>query len=138
MAFHTYSKFDTPPVTNVIELPSHKPIRPLTDPSAVVAKVAPLLTPPVEFFRVEIGEGVMLDGYMLKPSTFDASKKYPFITHVYGEPAGQTVNDSWGGNQMLFHRALAETGYIVLEHRQSRHAGAARHRVAKNRLWDGR
>jgi dipeptidyl-peptidase-4 len=114
MAFHTYSKFDTPPVTNVIELPSHKPIRPLTDTSAVVAKVAPLLTPPVEFFRVEIGDGVMLDGYMLKPSTFDASKKYPFITHVYGEPAGQTVNDSWGGNQMLFHRALAETGYIVL------------------------
>jgi dipeptidyl-peptidase-4 len=114
MAFHTYSKFDTPPVTNVIELPSHKPIRPLTDPSGVVAKVAPLVTPPVEFFRVEIGEGVMLDGYMLKPSTFDASRKYPFITHVYGEPAGQTVNDSWGGNQMLFHRALAETGYIVL------------------------
>lgn len=114
MAFHTYSKFDTPPVTTVIDLPSHKPIRPLTDPSGVVAKVAPLLAPPVEFFRVDIGEGVLLDGYMLKPSTFDASKKYPVITHVYGEPAGQTVNDSWGGNQMLFHRALAETGYIVL------------------------
>ena len=47
MAFHTYSKFDTPPVTNVIELPSHKPIRPLTDPSGVGAKVAPLLKPPV-------------------------------------------------------------------------------------------
>ena len=114
MAFHTYSKFDTPPVTTVIELPSHKPIRPLTDPSGVVAKVAPLVTPPVEFFRVDIGDGVMLDGYMLKPSAFDAAKKYPFITHVYGEPAGQTVNDSWGGSQMLFHRALAETGYIVL------------------------
>jgi len=114
MAFHTYSMFDTPPVTNVIELPNHKPIRPLTDPSGVVAKVKPLLNPPVEFFRIDIGGGVMLDGYMLKPATFDASKKYPFITHVYGEPAGQTVNDSWGGNQMLFHRALTDIGYIVL------------------------
>jgi dipeptidyl-peptidase-4 len=114
MAFHTYSMFDTPPVTNVIELPGHRPIRPLTDPSGVVAKVKPLLNPPVEFFRIDIGGGVMLDGYMLKPAAFDASKKYPFITHVYGEPAGQTVNDSWGGNQMLFHRALADTGYIVL------------------------
>ena len=114
MAFHTYSRFETPPVTNVIELPSHTVLRSLTDPSAVAAKVKPLLNPPAEFFRIDIGDGVLLDGYMLKPSTFDATKKYPFITHVYGEPAGQTVNDSWGGNQLLFHRALVETGYIVM------------------------
>jgi dipeptidyl-peptidase-4 len=114
MAFHTYSRFETPTVTEVIELPSHKPIRALTDPSALAARVKTLLNPPAEFFRIDIGDGVLLDGYMLKPSSFDATKKYPFITHVYGEPAAQTVNDSWGGNQMLFHRALAEAGYIVL------------------------
>ena len=114
MAFHTYSSFETLPLTEVIELPSHKAVRALTDPSAVAAKVKPLLNPPAEFFRVDIGEGVQLDGYMLKPSTFDATKKYPFITHVYGEPAGQTVNDSWGGSQLLFHRALAEAGYIIV------------------------
>ena len=114
LAFHTYSTFETPPVVNVIELPSHKPVRALTDPSAVAAKVKPLLNPPAEFFRVDIGDGVMLDGYMIKPPAFDATKKYPFITHVYGEPAGQTVNDAWGGSQLLFHRALAGTGYIVI------------------------
>ncbi len=114
MAFHTYSRYDVPPITEVIELPSHQPVRPLTDPSALVAKMKPLLNPPVEFFRVDIGEGVVLDGYMLKPAAFDATKKYPFITHVYGEPAGQTVNDSWGGSQMLFHRALTDAGYIVI------------------------
>ena len=114
LAFHTYSQFEMPPVTKVIELPSHKVLRPLTDPSTVAAKVKPLLTPPAEFFRIDIGDGVLLDGYMLKPSTFDPSRKYPFITHVYGEPAGQTVNDSWGGNQLLFHRALTEAGYIVI------------------------
>ena len=113
-AFHTYSQFGRPPVTQVIELPAHTPVRALTDPSAVFAKVKPLLMPPAEFFRVDIGEGVVLDGYMIKPSTFDASRKYPVITHVYGEPAGQTVNDAWGGNQMLFHRALAEAGYIIV------------------------
>ena len=114
LAFHTYSRFETPPITEVIELPSHTPVRPLTDTSAVAAKVTPLLNPPAEFYRVDIGDGVMLDGYIIKPSTFDATKKYPFITHVYGEPAGQTVNDSWGGNQLLFHRALAEAGYIII------------------------
>ena len=114
LAFHTYSTFETPPVVNVIELPSHKAVRPLTDPSAVAAKVKPLLNPPAEFFRVDIGDGVMLDGYMIKPPAFDAAKRYPFITHVYGEPAGQTVNDAWGGNQLLFHRVLAAAGYIVI------------------------
>lgn len=114
LAFHTYSQFEKPPVTEVIELPSHKPVRALTDPTAVAAKVKPLLNPPAEFFRVDIGGGVLLDGWMIKPSTFDASKKYPFITHVYGEPASQTVNDAWGGATMLFHRALAEAGYIVI------------------------
>ena len=114
MAFHTYSQFERPPVTEVIELPSHKPVRALTDPSAVAAKVQPLLKPAAEFFRIDIGEGVQLDGYMLKPSTFDPSKKYPFITHVYGEPAGQTINDAWGGSQLLFHRALAEAGYLII------------------------
>jgi dipeptidyl-peptidase-4 len=114
LAFHTYSKLETPPVTNVIELPSHKVLRSLTDPSAVAAKVKPLLNPPAEFFRIDIGDGVMLDGYMLKPSSFDAAKTYPFIIYVYGEPAGQTANDSWGGNRLLFHRALTEAGYIVM------------------------
>ena len=33
--------------------------------------------------------------------------------YVYGEVAGQTVLDSWGGNRMLFHRALANEGYII-------------------------
>jgi dipeptidyl-peptidase-4 len=114
LAFHTYSRLETPPVANVIELPSHRVLRPLTDSSALNAKVKSLLNPPAEFFRVDIGDGVLLDGYMLKPSTFDASKRYPFITFVYGEPASQTVGDSWGGNRMLFHRALVEAGYIVL------------------------
>ena len=114
LAFHTYSQFEKPPVTEVIELPSHKPVRPLTDPSAVASKVKPLLNPAAEFFRIDIGGGVMLDGWMIKPSTFDATKKYPIITHVYGEPASQTVNDAWGGATMLFHRALAEAGYIVI------------------------
>jgi dipeptidyl-peptidase-4 len=36
------------------------------------------------------------------------------IAHVYGEPAGQTVTDRWGGGRMLFHRALAEAGYVIV------------------------
>ena len=114
LAFHTYSRFDRPPATEVVDLPNHKTLRALTDTTALVATLAPILQPPVEFFSVDIGDGVVLDGWMLKPSHFDAARRYPVIVHVYGEPAGVTVTDGWGGGRMLFHRALAEAGYIVL------------------------
>ncbi|MGE4067134.1 MAG: DPP IV N-terminal domain-containing protein [Vicinamibacterales bacterium] len=114
LAFHTYSAFDRPPVTDVVDLPAHASRRTLTDTAALVTALEPVLVPPVEFFTVDIGGGVALDGWMLKPRDFDPGLKYPVIVYVYGEPAGQTANDSWGGARMLFHRALAEAGYIVL------------------------
>jgi dipeptidyl-peptidase 4 len=113
MAFHTWSRFETPPVTEVIDLPGHASRRALTNPKPLADKVAPLLRPAAEFFTVDIG-GVALDGWMLKPPAFDAAKKYPVIVHVYGEPAGQTVLDGWGGGTLLFHRALADAGYVVV------------------------
>jgi dipeptidyl-peptidase-4 len=51
---------------------------------------------------------------VLKPANFDATKKYPVLVHVYGEPASTTVNDRWGGNGILFHRALTDEGFIVV------------------------
>jgi dipeptidyl-peptidase-4 len=114
LAFHVFSRFDVPPITEVVDLLDHRSLRTLTDTKALTAALEPVLRPPVEFFSVEIGGGVSLDGWMLKPSHFDASRRYPVIVHVYGEPAGQTVLDRWGGGRMLFHRALAEAGYIVL------------------------
>jgi dipeptidyl-peptidase-4 len=86
----------------------------LTDTAELTARLAPVLARQTEFFTVDIGQGATLDGWMLKPPDFDATRKYPVIVFVYGEPASQTVVDRWGGSRMLFHRALADAGYIVL------------------------
>ncbi len=114
LAFHTYSRFDVPPTTDVVELPGHRVLRTLTDTTALRAALAPLLTRPVEFFTVDVGGGVTLDGWMLKPSTFDPAKRYPVLVHVYGEPAGVTVTNRWAGATGLFHRTLADAGYVVV------------------------
>jgi dipeptidyl-peptidase-4 len=114
LAFRTYSRFDKPPAMDVVELPSHRSLRPLTDPSALAAKLAPVLTPGVEFLQVDIGGGVTLDGWMLKPADLVETRKYPVIVFVYGEPAGQTVTDRWSGGAGLFSRALAAAGYVVV------------------------
>ena len=114
LAFHTWSSFDVPPVTDVVELPVHRSLRSLTDTRTLVAKLAPVLKPPVEFFTIPVGGGVELDGFMLKPWSFDPSRKYPVLVYVYGEPAGQTVLNRWIGDLRLFFRALANAGYVVV------------------------
>jgi len=74
--------------------------------------VAPLITRRTEFFQVTLQDGATLDGWMIRPRTFDSTRTYPLLMYVYGEPAGQTVLDSWGGRQ-LWHRMLADQGYVV-------------------------
>ena len=114
MAFHTYSQFDRAPLIDVVALPVHRSLRALTDPKPLQAQLADVITSPAEFFTVDVGNHVVLDGWMLRPPAFDASRKYPVIVFVYGEPAGQTVTNRWGGGQMLFNRALANAGYLVV------------------------
>jgi dipeptidyl-peptidase-4 len=63
---------------------------------------------------VDVGDGVTLDGWVLKPRGFDPSSRYPLVVHVYGEPASTTVNDRWGGSTLLFHRAIADQGFVVV------------------------
>ena len=113
-ALHTFSSADVPPRVDLVSLPDHRVVRTLADNSALAAKAAALLAPPTEFFTIDVGGGVVLDGSMLKPAAFDPSKRYPAIVYVYGEPASQTVVDRWGGSRALFNRALANEGYLVL------------------------
>lgn len=112
-AIHTYSTFDTPSAVDVVKLPAHTVVRLLAENKELMAKVDALKRKPVEFFRVDIGNGVLLDGWCLKPPDFIPEKKYPLFFQVYGEPAGTTVNDRWGGNGYLWHLLLAQKGYIV-------------------------
>jgi dipeptidyl-peptidase-4 len=100
-AFHTYSRFDDPPVTDLVRLPEHTRVRMLAANTRLREKVAALKRRPTEFFRVDIGEGVTLDGWCIKPPDMQPGRRYPLLVHVYGEPAGQTVLDRWGGNNHL-------------------------------------
>ncbi len=113
-AIHTWSAFGRPPVTELISLPDHQSVRVLEDNARLREKLAKLKLGRWEFFRVDIGDGVALDAWCIKPPDFDPKKKYPVVVYVYGEPAGQTVVDRWGGANYLWHQMLAQRGYVVL------------------------
>ena len=111
-ALHTFENASTPPVISLVEVKSHQPVRIMEDNHAIKTKQAALGLSPKDFFRVDIGE-VVLDAWMIKPGNFDPGRTYPVIFFVYGEPAGSTVQDSWGGGD-LWHQYLAGQGYVVI------------------------
>ncbi|UCC71984.1 MAG: S9 family peptidase [Gemmatimonadota bacterium] len=113
-AFHTYSRFGVPPVTELVRLPGHEVDRTLVANAELRQTVEGLGRGEARFFRVGIGGGIELDGYEMRPPDFDPSKKYPVLFYVYGEPWGQTARDTWGGLRYLWHLMLTQKGYIVI------------------------
>ena len=119
LAIHTYSSHNRVPLTDVVQLPQHKSVRTMFDNKELQERIAKLKPVEQEFFRVAVkdgneDEGAELDGWMLKPPGFDPKKHYPVLFHVYGEPWGQTVLDAWSGGQMMWHKMLAQQGYVVM------------------------
>jgi dipeptidyl-peptidase-4 len=112
-AIQTSSSFGKPSTIELISLTGNGQGRMLVDNSELRAKIDKLQKGPQEFFRVDIGDGVQLDGWMMKPPGFDPSKKYPTLFYAYSEPAGVTVTDGWFGANYLWFSMLTQQGYIV-------------------------
>jgi dipeptidyl-peptidase-4 len=109
-AFHNYSSFNVPPTFEVVHLPDHRVARNTADNSAIAERVKPLSGGPAEFVKVDAGNGLMVDAWLMKPPDFDPAKKYALIVNVYSEPAGQTTADRWPS---MFDRTLTSAGYLV-------------------------
>lgn len=66
----------------------------------------------------EIGKLKSHDGFdlytrLIKPSNFDANKKYPVLVYVYGGPKAQLITNSWYDGASLWMQWMAEQGYLV-------------------------
>ncbi|WP_419802437.1 S9 family peptidase [Mucilaginibacter sp.] len=108
VALHYFSNSTTYPTSDVVSLPDHQKIGSNTVPRR---STTPINKP--EFFRVKTVDGVTMDGWMVKPLNFDSTKKYPIVFYVYGEPASQTVKDTYGtGMNRLYLGSMAGDGYI--------------------------
>jgi dipeptidyl-peptidase-4 len=64
-----------------------------------------------ELIHVPIPSGEKLNGYLIKPAGFDASKKYPVLMYVYGGPGSQQVLDTWPSIDWM--QVLSQKGYII-------------------------
>ena len=113
-AIHSFENAATPRRISLINLNTHQEIKLLEDNAALKEKMNELGLHNKEFFKVDIGD-VVLDAWMIKPINFDPQKKYPLLIHVYGEPAGSTVQDNWETGDNLWHQYLSnQLGYIIV------------------------
>jgi dipeptidyl-peptidase 4 len=112
-ATHSFTNAFTKPVQETIALPAHKA---LNEKESIASKLAGAQEEKsVEFFKVKTEEGVEMDGWMVKPANFDATKKYPVVFYVYTEPWGQNVTDSYGtAENFLYAGDMREDGYIYI------------------------
>ncbi len=66
-----------------------------------------------EFITIK-GATEDLNAWIIKPNNFDPAKKYPVYFNIYNGPGHNTVTDSWGGDNFMYHQLLAKNGYIVI------------------------
>ena len=114
---NTWSDVNTPYVYT-LRNQKGKVLSVLEDNAALKEKVAQYGWTGRELFSFTSSEGVKLDGWMLKPKDFDASKKYPVVLFQYGGPGSQQVVNSWSAGSMgqggAFDHYLAQQGFIVV------------------------
>lgn len=124
------SAFGNPTRIDLVQLDqgTAKVVKTLQDNSELRARLKEQNFGRVDFFQVEIDAAcdfeeresepgkIAVDGWVMTPRDWNPSseKKYPLLVYVYSEPAAQTVLDSWGGSTYLYHRAIAETGCVVV------------------------
>ncbi len=112
-ASHTFSNNFTKSSREMIAVESQKP---LNEKEGIIAKLDSLQEKPTtEFFKITTKDGVEMDGWMVKPKSFDPNKKYPVVFYVYSEPARATVTDSYGiSRNALYDGNMTDDGYIYI------------------------
>jgi hypothetical protein len=107
----TYSRVDMPPVIELKRASDRKTLA--LEKGDYSAMTAAGWSPP-EVFVAKGRDGVTdIWGIIVKPITFDPSKKYPVIEYIYAGPQGSFVPKNWGGGNNFI--PLAEIGFIYVQ-----------------------
>lgn len=112
---NTYSSAEQPPVFTLCSSEG-KTLTTLKDNAALKQKVE-AISGTKEFFSFKTSDGVTLNGWMMKPRNFDASKKYPVVMYQYSGPGSQEVKDAWGIGFYpggVYESHLAAQGFIFV------------------------
>jgi len=107
----TFSNTTTPNEVSIKNLKSNKAVSLVKADNPYTGKT---VLPKMELVTITAADGkTPLNGRIIYPADFDASKKYPVMLYVYGGPHAQLVTNKWLGGTGLFDYYMAQKGYVV-------------------------
>lgn len=112
----TYSNLTTPPVYTLCNALG-KTLKTIEDNADLKNALAKLPLGTTEIISVNTADGIQLNGWMVKPHDFDASKQYPVLMYQYSGPGSQSVVNAYSNGfvgGLIWEHRLAEKGYIVV------------------------
>lgn len=103
----TWSDVKTPPQYTLWSTAGKK-VSDLELNGAYAAKYAS--APKFELTKVKNATGADMEAMIMKPTGFDASKKYPLMMYQYNGPESQQVTNKWHLDGLNY---IAQSGYVV-------------------------
>lgn len=108
-----FSDANTPPVYELHSIDG-KLVKVLEDNAALKEKLKNFKLSAKTFTTFNSADGIPLNTYIIKPSNFDETKKYPVYMFAYNGPGSNACNNAWGGADYFWHQLLAQEGYMVV------------------------
>lgn len=109
---NTFSDANTPPVYTLHEGNGNQ-LKEILNNNKLSQKLANYNTSKKDFFVLNTKNGDF-NAWMIKPTHFDAAKKYPVFMTQYSGPGSQSVSNTWNAANDYWYQHLAEKGYIVV------------------------
>jgi len=109
---HSFSDEQTPPKFILYQTKTNRQLKLVLDNADLKTKIDEFGFSDREFSTLKIN-GESLNMWMIKPADFDPDKKYPLLLFQYSGPGSQQVANRWGDERLLWHKMLANQGYLI-------------------------
>ena len=109
---HSYSDEKTPPKYALYQTRKNKLISELLNNQKLCKRLESYNLSNREFSTLNVN-GLNFNMWMIKPDNFDPKKKYPLLMFQYSGPGSQQVSNRWGDSRTIWHKGLANKGYII-------------------------
>jgi dipeptidyl-peptidase-4 len=109
-----FSNASTPRQVSLVETAKNVEVKKLVTNDELQKAAKQYNLQPKTFMTFKAKDGTELNAFIVKPATFDASKKYPVLVYQYSGPGSQNVSNSWAGSHYYWHQLLVQKGYLVV------------------------
>ena len=133
---NSFSSSSQPTINTLNSTNDGKQMQSIIDNKTLAEKVKKYNLPTKEFFELTTEKGNKLNAWMIKPTDFDANKKYPVFMYQYSGPGSQQVDNKWNTANDYWFMMLAQQGYIIacVDGRGTGFKGAAFKKCTQNQL----